>query len=69
MFAFTAIDFETTGAVPGLPNEPWQVGLVVGLVSCAVATGVILCYYKDRVPDPVPAELPAAPPAAVAPAA
>lgn len=28
MFAFTAIDFETTGAVPGLPNEPWQVGLV-----------------------------------------
>ena len=52
-----------------------KVGLVVGLVSCAVATGVILCYYKDRVPDPVPAEetvpaeLPAAPPAAVAPAA
>ena len=23
-----------------------KVGLVVGLVSCAVATGVILCYYK-----------------------
>ena len=28
MFAFSAIDFETTGAVPGLPNEPWQVGVV-----------------------------------------
>ena len=24
----TAIDFETTGTVPGYPNEPWQVGLV-----------------------------------------
>ena len=23
----TAIDFETTGSVPGWPNEPWQVGL------------------------------------------
>ncbi len=28
MFAFAAIDFETTGAVPGFPNEPWQVGAV-----------------------------------------
>ena len=28
MFAFAAIDFETTGAVPGFPNEPWQVGLL-----------------------------------------
>ena len=28
MFAFSAIDFETTGAVPGFPNEPWQVGAV-----------------------------------------
>ena len=24
----TALDFETTGPVPGHPNEPWQVGLV-----------------------------------------
>jgi len=24
----TSIDFETTGAVPGYPNEPWQIGLV-----------------------------------------
>lgn len=24
----TAIDFETTGTVKGLPNEPWQIGLV-----------------------------------------
>lgn len=23
----TAIDFETTGSVPGWPNEPWQIGL------------------------------------------
>ena len=28
MFPFTAIDFETTGTVPGHPNEPWQVGAV-----------------------------------------
>ena len=28
MFAFSAIDFETTGAVPGFRNEPWQVGAV-----------------------------------------
>ena len=28
MFAFSAIDFETTGAVTGYPNEPWQVGIV-----------------------------------------
>lgn len=28
MFAFSVIDFETTGAVPGFPNEPWQVGVV-----------------------------------------
>ena len=25
--AFTAIDFETTGTVPGWPNEPWQIGI------------------------------------------
>lgn len=24
---FTAIDFETTGSVPGWPNEPWQIGM------------------------------------------
>jgi len=24
----TCIDFETTGAVPGYPNEPWQLGMV-----------------------------------------
>ena len=24
---FTAIDFETTGSVPGWPVEPWQIGL------------------------------------------
>ena len=24
----TALDFETTGAVDGLPNEPWQLGMV-----------------------------------------
>ena len=27
MFPFSAIDFETTGAVPGFPNEPWQIGI------------------------------------------
>ena len=25
---FTVIDFETTGAVAGYPNEPWQLGMV-----------------------------------------
>ncbi|MGN0853510.1 MAG: exonuclease domain-containing protein [Kiritimatiellia bacterium] len=25
---FVSLDFETTGAVPGWPNEPWQLGLV-----------------------------------------
>lgn len=24
----TVVDFESTGAVPGLPDEPWQIGLV-----------------------------------------
>lgn len=24
----TALDFETTGSVPGHPNEPWQIGLL-----------------------------------------
>jgi DNA polymerase III epsilon subunit-like protein len=24
----TVLDFETTGSVPGFPNEPWQIGLV-----------------------------------------
>lgn len=23
-----AIDFETTGTVPGFPNEPWQIGII-----------------------------------------
>lgn len=31
--AFVAIDFETTGTVPGWPVEPWQIGL------CDVAVG------------------------------
>ena len=26
-FRFTALDFETTGSVPGFRNEPWQIGL------------------------------------------
>ena len=30
---FTAIDFETTGTVPGWPVEPWQIGVCE--VSCA----------------------------------
>lgn len=32
---FTAIDFETTGHVPGWPNEPWQIGL------CEIVGGAI----------------------------
>lgn len=33
---FTAIDFETTGTVPGWPVEPWQ----IGLCSVSVEGGV-----------------------------
>ena len=36
-----------------------KVGLVVGVVSCAVATGVVLTYYKQPVCK-APAEAPAA---------
>ncbi len=36
MFAFSAIDFESTGSVPGLPNEPWQVGVVSVPADAAV---------------------------------
>lgn len=28
MNCIVALDFETTGTVPGFPNEPWQVGIV-----------------------------------------
>lgn len=29
MFPFLAIDFETTGSVPGFRNEPWQLGAIL----------------------------------------
>ena len=35
---FTAIDFETTGTVPGWPVEPWQVGLCAFSVRGGVAS-------------------------------
>ena len=42
-----------------------KVGILVGLVSCAVAVAVVLCYFKT----PAPAAEPAPVPAAAAPAA
>ena len=39
MFRFCAIDFETTGSVPGFPNEPWQLGLVAADGRGSVAGG------------------------------
>lgn len=38
MFKFTAIDFETTGTVPGFANEPWQIG--------------VAAFGADGAPDP-----------------
>ena len=38
---FTAIDFETTGHVPGWPNEPWQIGL------CEIVGGTLGQTYSS----------------------
>lgn len=39
--AMTALDFETTGSVPGWPVEPWQVGLVkISAGKVAANTGL-----------------------------
>jgi DNA polymerase-3 subunit epsilon len=32
--AIVAIDFETTGVVPGFPEEPWQIGLAFVQAGC-----------------------------------
>ena len=48
MFAFSAIDFETTGAVPGFPNEPWQVGVVSVAENIAhCASGIQHCSFES----------------------
>lgn len=46
-----AIDFEGTGAVPGFPNEPWQVGMVLisrGEVMTARSCNRLLRIDADR---------------------
>ena len=52
MFAFLAIDFETTGSVPGFPNEPWQIGTVPvsedGTVSIGGGLDSLLRIDVDR---------------------
>ncbi len=52
MFSFCAIDFETTGDVPGYPNEPWQIGCVAvpegGRVADAVRFESYLRVAADR---------------------
>ena len=35
-----AVDFETTGHVPGFPNEPWQIGLVPLIGGVVEADGM-----------------------------
>jgi DNA polymerase III epsilon subunit-like protein len=48
---FTAIDFETTGAVAGWPVEPWQVGMVVlrnGRVRTEERFDALLRVSPDR---------------------
>jgi DNA polymerase III epsilon subunit-like protein len=46
-----ALDFETTGSVPGWPNEPWQVGLVrlrQGRVSADERFTTLIRVAPDR---------------------
>lgn len=38
----TALDFETTGAVPGHPDQPWQIGLV------EIAAGRVTRRYHEN---------------------
>lgn len=42
--AITVLDFETTGAVPGYPNEPWQMGWQV-VCDGALAGGPPLGHW------------------------
>ncbi len=52
MFPFTAIDFETTGTVPGFVNEPWQIGAVAfgadGAPDAARSLDSLLRIAPDR---------------------
>ena len=47
----TVVDFETTGSVPGFPNEPWQIGMVAlgpdGIVPGS-AYSSLLRVARDR---------------------
>lgn len=38
-YIYTAIDFETTGTVPGWPVEPWQIGMVEVSLAGGVGRG------------------------------
>ncbi|MFA5687951.1 MAG: 3'-5' exonuclease [Kiritimatiellales bacterium] len=49
--AVTVLDFETTGAVPGFDNEPWQIGLVVlraGKIDPASLFETLICVDANR---------------------
>lgn len=51
--AFTAIDFETTGSVPGWPIEPWQIGLCRFMVGTAPASATPTEKLRQvRAPNP-----------------
>lgn len=47
---FTALDFETTGTVPGWPVEPWQIGLCELRVGQGVSNlfSALLCVSAER---------------------
>ena len=47
----TAIDFETTGSVPGWPNEPWQIGLYEFTLPAAPNPGALFTSLLRVAPD------------------
>ena len=49
---FVALDFETTGVVNGLPNEPWQLGLVEVVDGEPVAKSAWETYFNVPVDRP-----------------
>ena len=43
---FVALDFETTGSVPGYPDEPWQVGGIPVVNGRPDAAGLFESYLR-----------------------
>ncbi len=47
-----ALDFETTGSVPGFPNEPWQIGIVPVGPRGVASGGAFSSYLRIDVSRP-----------------